>query len=168
MLTLRGREESPYAFTKGSFFVGKSSPIELRPVQPGSAALTEANPAWMDATLQQLEKISALERDWDSYGAPVIALSRISQAYNVVQSVMHDCAPPPELVPTSDGSIQIEWHAHGMDLEILLVSDADLDISFEDLRGELPSYEGVLNFDVAQLVHYLRVLAERTQGSSDG
>ena len=81
---------------------------------------------------------------------------------------MHDRAPPPDLVPTSDGSIQIEWHAKGVDLEIVLVSDADLNIAFEDLRGELPSYEGVLNTDIEVLVDYVRVLAKRTQGSSDG
>ena len=168
MLAYRVREDRPDAFTEGSFFSENSGPIELRPVQPSCAALTEIMPTWMKATLKQLEEISTLERNWDSYGAPVIAPSRIAQAYNVVQSVMHDCAPPPILLPTSDGGIQIEWHTHGVDLEISLVSDADLDISFEDLREEFPSFEGVLISDVTQLVQYVRVLAERNLGSSDG
>lgn len=168
MLGIREREESTEAFTGGRGFVRKSSPIQLKLVQPSCPALTDVIPAWIQATLKQIDEISALELNWDSYGAPVISPSRILQAYKVVRSIMHDRAPIPNLVPTSDGSIQIEWHANGVDLEILLVSDADLDVSFEDLRGEVPSFEGVLNIDIKILVDYVRLLAERTQRSSDG
>lgn len=168
MLAFREREESAEAFTKGSSFIGKGFPVPFELVKPSSPVLTDITPIWMQVTLKQLEEISSLEENWDSYGAPVVAPRRISQAYEVIQSVMHDRAPPPQLVPTSVGSIQIEWHACGVDLEILLVSDADLEISFEDLRGEIPSFEGVLNIDISDLVKYVRVLAERAQGSSDG
>ncbi len=132
------------------------------------AVLTDSTPGWVDSTLKQLGSISGLGQGWDSYGAPAITRSRIPQAYSLIQAIMDDRAPAPRLVPTPDGSIQIEWHSCDVDLEVLLISDADLDVVFEDLRGEVVPYEGVLSYNVAPLVEYVRLLAARTQGGEDG
>ena len=48
------------------------------------------------------------------------------------------------------------------------MSEADLEVSFEDLRGELARYEETLSYDVTPLVEYVHLLGERAQGSQDG
>ncbi len=163
MLAFRRREDSACAFAT----LERVAPVEVA-VQSSSRALTGPSHTWLQPTREQLTRISSLEEGWDSYGAPPITQSRIAQACTLVQSIADDRAPPPSLVPTPDGSIQLEWHSYDVELEVLLISEADLEVSFEDLRGELPAYEEVLSYDVTPLVEYVRLLGERAQGSQDG
>ena len=168
MLAFLSREEGPDAFVEGGSSVERTPALELKPVERSWAVLTDSTPSWVDSTLRQLEALSGLGKDWDSYGAPSVTRSRIPQAYSLIQAVMDDRAPAPTLVPTPDGSIQIEWPSCDVELEVSLVSDADLDVVFDDLRGEVPSYEGVLSYNIAPLVKYVRLLAARTPGGEDG
>ncbi|MYE80694.1 MAG: hypothetical protein F4X36_02385 [Gammaproteobacteria bacterium] len=168
MLAFLSREEGPDAFVEGGSSVEKAPVLELKPVERSWAVLTDSKPSWVDSTLKQLGRISELREDWDSYGARIITKSRIPQVYSLIQSVMDDRAPAPTLIPTPDGSIQVEWHSYEVELEVLLTSDADLEVVFEDLRGEVPAFEGVLRYDVAPLVEYVRLLAVRAQGGEDG
>lgn len=130
-------------------------------------SLTRQPSTWLRRTMEQLTAISSLADDWDSYGARAISPSRIAQAGILVQSIADERAPAPSLVPTPEGNIQLEWHSHGVELEVLLLSEADLEVLFEDLRGELPSYEEILSYDVTPLVEYVHLLGERAQGSQD-
>lgn len=168
MLEFRRREDSVYAFADVGGLVGRVIPVEIPPARPSSRALTGQPSTWLRRTREQLADISSLSDDWDSYGARTISPSRIAQACILVQSIADERAPPPSLIPTPEGSIQLEWHSHGVELEVLLMSEADLGVSFEDLRGELPGYEEVLSYDVTPLVEYVHLLGERAQGSRDG
>ena len=167
MLAFRRREDSVYAFADVGGLVGRVMPIEVPPARPSSRALTGQPSTWLRRTREQLTDISFLSDNWDSYGARPISPSRIAQACILVQSIADERAPAPSLVPTPEGSIQLEWHSHGVELEVLLTSEADLEVSFEDLLGEQPSYEEVLSYDITPLVEYVHLLGERAQGSQD-
>lgn len=43
--------------------------------------------------------------------------------------------PPPAVVPTNDGRVLLEWHAHGVDLEIEILSANRFHVTFEDAGG---------------------------------
>lgn len=63
-------------------------------------------------------ELQALEADWDSYGAKVVAHPTLNKAIDVALAL----APffpnePPFLAPCSDGSVQVEWHADGWEIE---------------------------------------------------
>ncbi len=36
---------------------------------------------------------------------------------------MPENAPPPSIVPLTDGGLQVEWHLNGRDLEIVIAAD---------------------------------------------
>ena len=131
------------------------------PREATPALLSEPTPPWKQETLQRLEAIYALESGWDSYDAQPVALSRVFQAYSLLRFVMSDATPVPALVPTANGSIQIEWHTLGVNIEALLVSDADIEVWFEDLRGEVPSFEGIQSYDIAPFREAVRLLDSR-------
>ena len=51
----------------------------------------------------------------------------------------------------------------GVELEIHLLSDADLDVYFVDLQGTEDPLEGVLSYDVTRLRTLMHVLASRSR-----
>ena len=65
--------------------------------------------------MQQLAEMRHLFPNWDSYGAKMIDRAAIAKAQELLPTL-----PPGEwwAVPCSDGSVQLELHAGGFDIEI--------------------------------------------------
>jgi hypothetical protein len=87
-------------------------------------------PAWMWRALTALQRILALENDWDSYGARPIQARAAVTALRVLVLIMQDTSLAPTVVPTSPGGIQLEWHGTGTDLEINVSPDGEAWASF--------------------------------------
>jgi hypothetical protein len=66
--------------------------------------------------MQQLAEMRRLEPNWDSYGAPVIDRAAIRQA----QELLPRLPGAWEAVPCVDGSVQLEQHEGGLDIEIVI------------------------------------------------
>ncbi|HJT31132.1 MAG TPA: hypothetical protein VJ783_03620, partial [Pirellulales bacterium] len=111
-----------------------------------------STPEWLSPTVEKLSALLALPPNWDSYGAcsidPQIALS----ALKLLGRVMRIDSPPPSVVPTSTGGIQFEWHAHGIDLEVAIVSAHDFTVSYEDVSE---SWEKELSTDLSPLANVI-------------
>ena len=82
-------------------------------------------------------------------------------AHSLLQMISSTSTPEPIIVPTQDGSVQIEWHAHGIDLEIRILSSTKVRVSFEDLRGEHEPFEGELQYDFTPLGAAIQILSNR-------
>lgn len=126
-------------------------------------ALSKSNPLWEDGTLLQLASIMLLQKDWDSYGAEPIEWSKAQQTFILLHSVMDDRTPAPVLVPTANGTIQLEWHVFGIDLEVEMLSDTNIAIWCKDSQGQLDGLDEILHYDVTPLSHILRELARRSR-----
>lgn len=140
--------------------------FRLAPRDLPAPVLSQPKPKWIDATVASLETLARLGPDWDSYGARPVELFTLQQVYGLLQSIMDDDTPAPALVPMSDGSIQMEWHTLGLDLEIRLLSGADLEVYFEDLDGTEEPVETVLSYDVTRLTELMQLLAVRARLSN--
>ena len=126
--------------------------------------LSQPKPEWIDPVMSRLESLALLQADWDSYGAKPVELTRLAQAYDLLQYIMHDDTPAPILVPIPSGSIQIEWHTLEVELEVSLLSATELDVCFEDLSGENEPFDGVLrSYDVTRLGEFTGLLASRAR-----
>lgn len=138
---------------------------ELRLVEgmPAPVATAGPEPSWQDEILLELNRIGTLGEGWDSYGARVVSVARLTQTYDLLNSIMADSTPVPSLVPTANGSIQIEWHTCELELEIRLLSATDVAVDFEDLRGTEGPYQGTLSFDLTPLEAIVRVLTNRAR-----
>jgi hypothetical protein len=101
---------------------GASTGIELGTVvtnlEPGHEFLRmrQVRTASDEFVLSRLESLLRLASDWDSYGGrPVSPLAALS----AIQFLLHLGAQPrPSVVPTSHGTVQLEWHGADIDLEI--------------------------------------------------
>ena len=138
---------------------------ELRLVEGMAApvATADADRSWEVEILLELSRIGTLGDGWDSYGAKSVSAARLTQTYDLLNSIMADSTPVPSLVPTANGSIQVEWHTCDLELEIRLLSATDLAVEFEDFRGIEGPYQGTLSFDLTPLEAIVRVLTNRAR-----
>lgn len=63
---------------------------------------------------------------WNSYSAKPIAASNAVRAIRVLASIIDTETPLPAIVPSSQGGIQLEWHAKGIDIEVYIDSYDDV------------------------------------------
>jgi len=68
---------------------------------------------------ERLLDIASLELDWDGYGAGPPSPKTIALAKRAGEWMMEEFGLP-HVVPVGDGSILLEWHGDGFDLELEL------------------------------------------------
>jgi hypothetical protein len=123
-----------------------------------------------------LSKFFNLEKNWDSYGAPVIDKNCITESIAILSTLLEInnefdfTFQLPFIAPRSDGGIQLEWEKGSRYLEISL-SPNDENIKFFamdetenghdlSLDGKISSYDGIkrlifwfTDHDIKDLVH---------------
>ncbi|HKR37355.1 MAG TPA: hypothetical protein VJT10_21075 [Steroidobacteraceae bacterium] len=120
-----------------------------------------AAPKWWYGAKSMLEELGKLPAGWDSYGAKPIAPSARSAALDVLRQISTRRTPQPAIVPTSDGSIQLEWHTHDIDLEVRVLSPTKIGVCLEDARNQIDEIDEELQYDFTRLVHAIDVLSNR-------
>lgn len=96
---------------------------QLARVHPSGAAQTSelserGEPSWTSAVAEEIVKLQLLVREWDGYGAGPIRGDVLNFATQLLSRIMQSETPPPHLTPMSHEGILIEWHQHGIELEI--------------------------------------------------
>lgn len=120
-------------------------------IRPSHFHIEEHLPNWIYPLIVKLEGVLDLKPNWDSYGSLPIDPAYIDAAIRLLWTTMPSEMIEPQVIPTSNGRVQLEWHENGIDLEIEFVSLHRLNILFEDSNtGE--SLERELTADVAPLV----------------
>jgi hypothetical protein len=133
--------------------------------ETGSTATMGEEPRWKHATVISLAKLLSLPDGWDSYGARTIERTAINWAVHVLEASAANDTPAPTVVPTSSGGVQLEWHDHGVDIELELLPSGAQWLSFEDLRGG-QGWEGSLGSDLAPLGEAVKLLTQRARESN--
>lgn len=118
-------------------------------------------PRWLNRALNEVDALRQLERNWDSYGAVPVNRMFLTEAASLLRELARSRTPAPSVVPTSDGSVQLEWHTRGIDLEVRWVSTTMVHMCLEDLRGVLAPIDLDLHYDFLPLRTAIRELSSR-------
>jgi len=89
---------------------------------------------WQGEVVQALVRLAQMSAGWDSYNAPQIRRDAGHFALEILQAVMRARTPPPQVVPSAAGSIQLEWHEKGVDLELHISAPYEWELWFRDLQ----------------------------------
>lgn len=73
---------------------------------------------WREDVVSRLNELAALPRDWNGYGAGPVKFETASFALRVLESLCSTEIPAPQIVPGSNGDLQIEWHIQCIDIEL--------------------------------------------------
>lgn len=129
---------------------------------PASYFLSSApQPTWLRDANHKLAEIAMLPLNWDSYGGRPLAPAMHLAAARLIAQIAELGLPMPAIVPTSDGSVQLEWHERGIDLELRLRSQSVYELHFEDAFGAEPPVERELRYDLTPLRDVLEILRTR-------
>lgn len=130
-------EDSSTLLGRTPVFEGSVHPETLSLKVPGGSLLLYSEdivPAWLSSTARACAELLRLAPGWDSYGARPIDPRNVLAMLKFLARVMANDTPAPSVVPTSGGSVQIEWHEAGIDFEIEAVSPGCFDASFENAK----------------------------------
>ena len=96
----------------------------------------------MRQSLNGLSRLRQLDDGWDGESAKALTDGACVTAISVLVALAIPAPPSAQLVPLQDGGVQIEWHAHGNDIEVGPIGGAHVFIVASDgaifLDQELP------------------------------
>jgi hypothetical protein len=106
-------------------------------------------PAWQAVVGERLEKLRTLPAGWDGYRAPALKQDVFSFAAVLLDEIMQPQTSPPQVVPSSVGGLQIEWHEKDIDIEIHIEAPYRCTIWYENHRsGQIIDDEFTADFSI--------------------
>lgn len=84
----------------------------------GKAIVQWYRSSWVTSLENRLNELTGLPRGWNGYRSVPVSFSCASFAAKLLERICTEGLPPPSLVPGTDGTLQIEWHRNGYDVEI--------------------------------------------------
>lgn len=85
-----------------------------------NAWVSPALPPWVSSVEESLLRIAALGPGWDGEQAEPMSWRALDSALMVLVETMSNDTVSPQIVPTYDGGLQLEWHCAGVDLEVYI------------------------------------------------
>lgn len=121
-----------------------------------SLTLDEAQAEWKAAVDAQVDELADLQVGWDSYVAPAIEPAVIADAKALIPRIAQPGVPPPSVVPTINGTIQLEWHTLACDAEVEILAPGRYYV-FTSGENQVPwEGEATLNETVWRLQQMLK------------
>lgn len=139
---------------------GAHPSVVVAEVTPRWILVSPQPPAWVQPTLQSLDRLMRLPDNWDRYGACRVHPSAAFTTLRMLAEVMTPETPSPSIVPTSKGGLQLEWHRNGVDLEIEAVSMNRVSFYVRNLKDG-SEREGEWTSDLRELRSILRQVTSR-------
>lgn len=133
----------------------------------GKAIVQWYRSSWVNSLENRLNELTSLPRGWNGYRSVPVSFSCASFAAKLLERICTEGLPPPSLVPGTDGTLQIEWHRNGYDVEIdVLGANQVVATRFNIGTGE--EYTVELENDFTVLADWCRdlVIAEQSLASS--
>ena len=88
--------------------------------------ITNPDRAWRESVIERLDKLVRLERGWDGYQGMPVSFANANFALQMLFVTCGPNAPTPQIVPGSDGDLQIEWHTIQGDVELHVCGPYDV------------------------------------------
>lgn len=112
---------------------------------------------WKPRVEALIEELSALQAGWDLAAALPIDREIMKHAKRLVAVLAAPGTPAPSVVPTINGTVQLEWHTLRCDAEVEVLADNEYQL-FTMLVGE-PAWEGTVEQEEA-VVRLQQLIAE--------
>jgi hypothetical protein len=123
------------------------------------STITATSPAWIVAFTKRIQTLLDLPANWDGDGAESLSLSCVIEALEFLFSIMSHDLLAPQVVPTSEGGLQLEWHTGGIDIEVTFTPRGRANFFLS--HGSSPDLEGEVADHAIFLSTTLRTLRAR-------
>jgi len=107
--------------------------IQAEPAEGWESFTEQEIPEWVKLTVQRLQAVADLPSGWSGLMGRPIEVQLMPIAFQVVQELIpRDAAWVPQIIPTVEGGVQLEWHRDGFDLEIEISCTGEIYADYED------------------------------------
>jgi hypothetical protein len=107
--------------------------------------------------MARLQELVRLPVGWDGYDAGPVLLDNVVFALSLLDSLLGPNGIPPQIVPSVDGDLQLEWHSPAVDIELHIIAPNNVQAWIVD--GETgEETELKLTFDFRPLTLWFRKL----------
>ncbi|WP_139032183.1 hypothetical protein [Mesorhizobium amorphae] len=120
---------------------------------------------WRERINARLTALVQLPKGWDGYQGRPVSFPTAYFCMSILEKIAAPGTPPPTLVPGSDGSLQIEWHAHEFDIEVDILRVNEVSAWMFDHRTDVET-ELELTNDFAEVAKWVEDLARRATGNA--
>lgn len=127
-------------------------------------SVTEPCPM-LEQFVDRIAELRTMSPNWDSYGASSITHKAAVNAVRMFCQIMYDETPPPQVVPTNSGNIQLEWHIHSIDLEIEISGDGEVHCYFADAGKDESEWTESFNYATVLIMPFIEKLTERAMNA---
>ncbi len=114
------------------------------------------NSAWLKPTLKAMAALPWQKDNWTT-GGKRTQPAAVAKMLSLLAKVLDNHTPPPNVVPTWRGGVQVEWHRNGVYLEIEADPQGEIEYFFKRFTEE---NEGLAWSDLDRLTEYVRALTE--------
>lgn len=133
-----------------AYRIDSDDEVLIRPVGRGPSAVSEAQepriPAWLARTARAVLQLRFLEPNWNNRGASAPDANTLLRALDLLVRAASYDTPPPDVVPTAIGGVQLEWHRCRMDIELEVAPEGKASLYWHkrdtgrEWEGELASW----------------------------
>lgn len=149
-------ESRPVRTTQGGI-------TDFRNVNPRARIVVSKHESeWSEAVQNRLEElVDGLRPGWDGYSGRPVGYLNASFALSMLSSICRPDTPAPQIVPGSDGDLQIEWHTNAVDIE-LAVRGPYIVSAWRWVVGSDPEGESLeLSQDFTDVANWVAEISER-------
>jgi len=105
-----------------------------------------ASPDWLEACLARIDRLAALEENWNSYGARKVdpRAIELGKLFVVHLASMHGGIECPQVAASPDGNpaFSWEWHNHSRELSVEITPGGTIRYSYVDEENPSQDTEG--------------------------
>ena len=110
--------EVSVAFQEDTKYRGHVLPSGNDVFTPQRVVIHEVNSEWAKSAKIRLDSLVSLKPGWDGYQGIPVSFNLAYLALLVIDRLYQEGVPKPDIIPGSDGTLQIEWHVNGYDVEV--------------------------------------------------
>lgn len=124
--------------------------------------LTEPSLVWFDAIKSRLEYLVRLKIGWDGYTGLPVNFDNAIFAVKMLENICAAETPAPQIVPGTNGDLQIEWHTLNGDIELHVKAPNNVLAWISEENGEDDGVELQLTNDFTVVASWVKLITEPT------
>ncbi|MCY4657266.1 MAG: hypothetical protein OXC80_10695 [Gammaproteobacteria bacterium] len=110
----------------------------------------------------RLVELCNLPKNWDGYKGVSVSIECATFALELMGTLRtRSQFPLPQVVPGSDGTLQLEWHQNGFDIEIDIAAPYEINASRENVNNSEKEIEEITLYgnEYTEISNWLRELS---------
>ena len=119
------------------------------------------NSEWAEAIENRFHEITTLPHGWDGYSGEPVSKQCAHFAKSMLEQLWVDGVPPPSIVPGSDGSLQVEWHRNGYDVELDVLGEDNVVATLNCRDYESQEIELEIQNNFSQILGWMNLIADK-------